>query len=60
VIAPGAIQSFENTPTDRLALVTAEPGKPLAYSAGAAWSKSGEFADAAAWNAFVRQRAAKK
>jgi rhamnogalacturonyl hydrolase YesR len=60
VIAPGAIQRFETTPTDRLALVTAEPGKPLAYSAGAAWSKSGEFADAAAWNAFIRQRAAKK
>jgi hypothetical protein len=60
VILPGPIQRFEDTPSDRLALFTVEPDKPLVYRAGAGWSKSGEFADAATWERYVQRQAARK
>jgi hypothetical protein len=42
-----------------LATASATPGKPFVYYLGAAWSKGGEFADAAAWEAHVRATAAR-
>jgi rhamnogalacturonyl hydrolase YesR len=36
-----------------LAIVTAEPGRPLVYWLGAGWSRSGDFPDGAAWEAYV-------
>jgi rhamnogalacturonyl hydrolase YesR len=57
VILPASITRFENTPSDRLAITSVSPGKPLVYRAGAGWSKSGEFADAKAWTAYVKKTA---
>jgi outer membrane translocation and assembly module TamA len=59
VILPGPVQRFEDTPSDRLVVVSVEPGKPLVYRAGAGWSKSGEFRDAAAWERYVQREARK-
>jgi unsaturated rhamnogalacturonyl hydrolase len=50
------VEHFEDTTTDRLALVTAAPGQPFVYRAGAGWSKGGEFRDARAWGAYVRRQ----
>ncbi len=57
VILPTAIERFEDTASDRLALVTAEPDQPLVYRAGAGWSKGGEFPNAKSWTAYVRRLA---
>ena len=59
VILPGPVQRFEDTPSDRLAIVTVQPDEPLVYRAGAGWSKSGEFNDAAAWERYVQREARK-
>lgn len=57
VIVPGGIRRFEDTSTDRIAVVAAEPGKTLIYRAGAAWSKGGEFRDGKSWGEYVRRQA---
>ncbi len=36
-----------------LSLTTARPGEPTTYYLGAGWSRSGDFADARAWNTYV-------
>jgi len=36
-----------------LSLTTARPGETKTYYLGAGWSRSGDFADAKAWNAYV-------
>jgi len=38
-----------------LAIVPAEAGRPFVYWLGAGWSKSGDFADAKAWEDYVRR-----
>lgn len=37
-------------------IATATSGKPFVWHAGAGWNKSGDFADGAAWKAYVAQR----
>ena len=38
---------------------TVKRGQPLTYSAGAGWSKSGDFLDKAAWVRYVSEAQAK-
>jgi hypothetical protein len=40
-------------------MAKATPGKPFVYYLGAGWSKSGDFADAAAWHGYVGATAAR-
>ncbi|MHA4868202.1 glycoside hydrolase family 88 protein [Duganella sp. PWIR1] len=54
VILPAGVKSFEVIDKQQLAIGTAQPGQPYVYYFGAGWSKSGDFADAAAWDAYVR------
>jgi hypothetical protein len=60
VIIPGGQSSgFAEADGHFLALGTANPGKPFVHYIGAGWSKSGDFPDAAAWEAHVSQLAAR-
>jgi hypothetical protein len=43
---------------DNLLLVKARDGVPVHYFSGAGWTGSGQFADRAAWEKYVRERAA--
>ena len=44
---------------NHLLLTEAHSGKPLAYYIGAGWDRSGQFADRAAWETYVRDFAAR-
>src|SRR5882672_8393121 len=44
---------------NHLLLVKAAAGAPLRYFTGAGWNKSGQFADRAAWESYVRDFAAR-
>ena len=44
---------------NHLLLVKAAAGAPLRYFTGAGWSKSGQFADRAAWESYVKDFAAR-
>lgn len=65
ILAPGespagfAHQDPEKQPGtgDNLLLVKARDNVPLHYFAGAGWTGSGQFADRAAWEKYVRDRA---
>ncbi|WP_229262831.1 glycoside hydrolase family 88 protein [Duganella radicis] len=59
VILPGSAQGFEVIDRQQLTLGTAQPGQPFVYYFGAGWSKSGDFVDADAWQAYVRGYAQK-
>lgn len=60
VVIPGGLSSgFAEADGHYLALGTATPGKPFVHYIGAGWSKSGDFPDVAAWEAHVRQLAAR-
>jgi len=59
VILPAGAQGYTVIDQQQLTLGTAQPGQPFVYYFGAGWSKSGDFADAAAWNAYVRDYAQK-
>jgi hypothetical protein len=52
VVVPGATALTEDT-LNELALANVEPGKPLRYYIGAAWSKAGQIGSQAAWQAYV-------
>ncbi len=52
VILPGASGFTENA-GHYLALAPAKPGQPFVYYLGGGWSKSGDFANAAAWDVHV-------
>jgi len=52
-ILPAGAAGFTAVDGQYLALGKAQPGKPFVYWFGAGWSKSGDFADAAAWQAHV-------
>jgi len=43
---------------NHLLLVKARDGVPLSYFTGAGWNKSGQFADRASWEAYVKAFAA--
>ena len=45
--------------SNHLLLVKAKDGAPLRYFAGAGWNRSGQFADRAAWETYVRNFAAR-
>jgi rhamnogalacturonyl hydrolase YesR len=59
VILPGGASEFKVVDGQQLTLGQAQPGKPFVYYFGAGWSKSGDFADSAAWDAYVRSYAQK-
>lgn len=59
VIIPGQRTTFAMDRADALLLGRAQPGQPFVHYLGAGWSKSGDFADAAAWEALVRNVAAR-
>jgi rhamnogalacturonyl hydrolase YesR len=59
VILPAGASGFAVADKQQLTLGTAQPGKPFVYYFGAGWSKSGDFADGAAWQAYVRNYAQK-
>lgn len=60
ILVPGpAFQGFAEDERNHLALAKVTPGQPLRYYAGAGWSRAGEFASQADWNAYVREFAAR-
>jgi hypothetical protein len=60
ILAPEAkFAGIVETPTDRLILVKVRPGETVRYYAGGGWDKSGDFADEAAWNAYLAAFAAR-
>lgn len=58
VILPGGAHEFAVVDKQQLTLGTAQPGQPFIYYFGAGWSKA-DFADASAWDAYVRSYAQK-
>ena len=54
VILPAGASGFAVADHQQLTLGTAQPGQPFVYYFGAGWNKSGDFADGAAWEAYVR------
>ena len=58
ILQAGAI-GYTVTVGQQLTLGTAQAGKPFVYYFGAGWNKSGDFADGAAWQAYVRNYAQK-
>ena len=58
VIVPGASGFTENA-GHYLALAPAKPGQPFVYHLGGGWSKSGDFPNANAWDAYVTNTAAR-
>jgi hypothetical protein len=60
VLAPEArFAGIVETPAERLMLVKVKPGEAVRYFAGGGWDKSGDFADAAAWNGYLAAFAAR-
>jgi len=54
ILDPSAhFAGFAETPTDRLLLVKVKPGETVRYYAGGGWNKSGDFPDAASWQAYL-------
>lgn len=59
VIASDAFHGFAEDDRNQLVLAKVTAGQPLRYFAGAGWSKAGDFADAAAWQAYIANHAAR-
>jgi hypothetical protein len=59
IVDPSHIVDIRHTAGHYVALVRAQPGKPLVYHAGAGWSKSGDFADAQEWEQYLTEFAAR-
>ncbi|WP_395399794.1 glycoside hydrolase family 88 protein [Pseudoduganella sp. UC29_106] len=57
VILPSGASGIAEAEGQQLTLGNAQPGKPFVYYLGAGWSKSGDFADGAAWQTYVRSYA---
>jgi rhamnogalacturonyl hydrolase YesR len=58
VILPAGVSEFAVVDKQQLSVGKAQPGQPFVYYFGAGWSK-GDFADANAWDAYVRDYAKK-
>ncbi len=59
VIVPAGLAGFAEDDRNLLALAPAEPGKPLVYYAGAAWSRAGEITSKQAWVDYLTAMAAR-
>jgi hypothetical protein len=59
VILPGQQTRATMDGDDAVLLGQGVPGKPFVYYLGGGWSQSGDFADAPAWEAYVRNVAAR-
>ena len=59
VFPPSALLRFADDSVHALALVRAARGKPFTYYAGAGWTRSGDFASAAEWNAYLARKSAR-
>lgn len=59
IIVPGQRTTAARDGEDALLMGRAVPGQPFVHYLGAGWSKSGDFADAAAWEAKVVNEAAR-
>jgi unsaturated rhamnogalacturonyl hydrolase len=59
VIVPGQATHATVAAGDAVLLGRAQPGQPFVHYLGAGWSKSGDFADAQAWEDKVRNVAAR-
>jgi hypothetical protein len=59
VLGAGAFAGTAEDDLNQLALVPVKPGQTLAYYVGAGWSRSGQFADAAAWSDYLAAFAAR-
>lgn len=59
VIASAAFHGFAEDDRNQLVLAQVTAGQPLRYFVGAGWSKAGQFADSAAWQSYVENRAAR-
>ncbi|WP_182915755.1 glycoside hydrolase family 88 protein [Massilia cavernae] len=57
IVRPGA--RYTEHGGNYLALGKAQPGRSFVYHLGAGWSKSGDFPDAAAWEKYVKEYAAR-
>jgi hypothetical protein len=57
VILPDGVADATTDGEHWLAIGPTKPGKSFVYYFGAGWSKSGDFTDAASWNAAVREKA---
>jgi len=57
VAAPALVVDGKETDSDHLVVLKAQPGVPLVYHAGFGWDRSGDVADAAAWNRKVESLA---
>ncbi|HTX66410.1 MAG TPA: DUF4861 family protein [Opitutaceae bacterium] len=53
VVAPADFRGYAEDAANRLILARAVSGQPLRYWAGAGWTKSGDFASEADWQAYV-------
>jgi unsaturated rhamnogalacturonyl hydrolase len=59
VILPAGASKYDVVDGQQLTIGSAQPGQPFVYYFGAGWSKSGDFADAEAWDAYVKGYAEK-
>lgn len=59
LVDASAFGGFAEDERNRLLLANVTPGKPFRYLAGAGWDRSGQFADEAAWLAYVADEAAR-
>ena len=59
LVSPSDFAGFAEDERNHLVLAKAKPGEPLRYLAGAGWTRSGQFADQAAWRAHVLSEAAR-
>ncbi len=59
VLAAGAFAGTADDDQNQLALVPVKDGQTVAYYVGAGWSRSGQFRDAAAWEAYLSDFAAR-
>lgn len=59
VVVPAGHAGFAEDDRNLLVLARVTPGRPLAYLAGAGWSRAGDFATAAQWNDYVAAAAAR-
>jgi hypothetical protein len=60
VVDPASFAGFAEDEANQLLLVQATAGQPVRYLIGAGWTRSGQFADQAAWQSYVTDEAARR